>query len=86
MDPLLLLLLGYGAGILTTAAFVPQVIRTWRSRSCRDISYGMLLLFASGILLWFLYGIGIDSVPVMLANGFTLILVLVLVFFKIQYG
>jgi MtN3 and saliva related transmembrane protein len=86
MDPLLLLLIGYAAGILTTAAFVPQLVRTWRSRSCRDISYGMLLLFAAGILLWFLYGIGIDSLPVMLANGFTLILVLVLVFFKIQYG
>ena len=79
-------LLGYAGGTLTTIAFLPQVIQTWRSRSCKDLSYGMLIIFASGILLWFLYGIGIGSMPVMLANGFTLILVLVIVWFKILYG
>lgn len=79
-------LIGYAGGTLTTIAFLPQVVQTWRSRSCRDLSYGMLLLFASGILLWFIYGIGIGSAPVILANGLTLVLVLIIVYFKIRFG
>ncbi len=79
-------LFGYVGGILTTAAFLPQVIQTWKTRSCKDLSYGMLVIFSGGILFWFLYGIGIGSMPVMLANGFTLVLVLIIVYLKIAYG
>jgi MtN3 and saliva related transmembrane protein len=79
-------LIGYAGGTLTTIAFLPQVIQTWRSRSCTDLSYGMLVIFASGILLWFLYGIGIGSAPVMIANGLTLILVLIIAYLKIRFG
>lgn len=62
------------AGCLTTIAFIPQVVRTWRTRSAQDISLFMFLLFTSGVLLWLIYGILLHALPIILANGITLAL------------
>ncbi|HEY9198492.1 MAG TPA: SemiSWEET transporter [Gammaproteobacteria bacterium] len=78
-------LLGLGAGTLTTLAFVPQVLKTWRSKSGNDISLGMFLLFSTGVLLWLIYGILIDALPVILANAVTLLLSLTVVALKLRY-
>ena len=78
-------LLGLAAGALTTIAFVPQVLKTWRSKSGNDISLGMFLLFSTGVLLWLIYGILIDSLPVILANAVTLILSLTVLVLKLRY-
>ncbi|HVP94731.1 MAG TPA: SemiSWEET transporter [Methanoregulaceae archaeon] len=78
-------LIGYIAGSCTTFAFLPQVFRTWKMRSCIELSWIMLLIFALGIFLWFVYGIFIGEMPVILANGITLVLVLVLVILKIRF-
>jgi MtN3 and saliva related transmembrane protein len=67
-------LIGVIAGTLTTLSFVPQVLKTWRSRSARDISTGMFLLFSLGVALWLIYGVAIQSMPIMVSNGLTLIL------------
>ncbi len=69
-------LLGLVAALFTTAAFVPQVVKTWRSGSSSDLSLGMYGLFAVGIVLWLIYGVLIRDLPVVLANGVTLLLVL----------
>lgn len=78
-------LLGLVAGTLTTVAFVPQVVKTWRSRSAGDISLAMFALFGLGVFLWLLYGVRIGSLPIVLANGITLALAAVIVFFKLRY-
>ena len=75
---------GLVAAFLTTLAFLPQVIQTWRSRSAADLNLGMLLALATGVALWFIYGIGTGQVPVILANGATLLLVLVLLTLKLR--
>lgn len=80
------LILGMVAGFLTTASFVPQVWRTWRTRSAEDISCGMLLLFLLGLSLWLLYGILLTSIPIMLANTVTIALVIVLIVMKLRYS
>ena len=67
-------ILGLIAGTLTTIAFVPQLIKVWNSKSAKDISYGMFILFVSGIVLWEIYGWGIHSLPVILFNVITFIL------------
>jgi MtN3 and saliva related transmembrane protein len=67
-------LLGTLAGSLTTLAFIPQVVRTWRTGSARDISLLTFLLFSCGVLLWLLYGIRLHAAPIILANGVTLLL------------
>jgi MtN3 and saliva related transmembrane protein len=73
------------AGILTTIAFIPQVVKTWRSRSAEDISLFMFLLFSTGVALWLVYGIAIASVPVIAANAITLILALSILVLKVRY-
>lgn len=78
-------LLGLGAGTLTTVAFVPQVLKTWRSKSGDDISLGMFLLFSIGVLLWLIYGILIGALPVILANAVTLLLSLAILLLKLRY-
>ena len=78
-------LLGITAGALTTAAFLPQVIKTWKSKSAKDLSLGMFLMFVLGVVLWLIYGILIDSLPVILANGATLLLSSALLYFKLVF-
>lgn len=80
------MLLGLAAGTLTTAAFVPQLLKAWRSKSTGDLSWGMLVTFSTGVLLWLIYGVWIDSVPVILANAVTLLLQAGIVSLKIKHG
>ena len=67
-------LLGYTAGLLTTLAFVPQMLRTIRTRSARDLSWGMLIIFVLGVVFWLAYGVALGSMPIILCNAVTLVL------------
>lgn len=78
-------LVGYLAGVITTASFLPQVVKTLRSRSTRDISLGMYLLMTAGIGLWLVHGLAIGSGPVVAANGVTLVLVGIMLYMKLRY-
>jgi MtN3 and saliva related transmembrane protein len=72
------------AGGLTTIAFIPQVVRTWKTRSAQDISLFMFLLFSCGVLLWLIYGILLHALPIILANGITLALSLSILAMKVR--
>lgn len=78
-------LLGLLAGSLTTAAFLPQVLKTWRSRSAKDLSLGMFSLFCLGVALWLVYGLAVQDIPVIAANLITLLLASTLLFFKLRF-
>jgi len=78
-------IMGFIAASLTTCAFLPQVIKTWRMKETRDISLWMYLIFTVGVSLWLGYGILIGDYPVAIANGTTLILSLILLIAKIRY-
>ena len=67
-------LVGSVAGTLTTVAFVPQVVKTWRSRSTRDISLAMWLAFSAGVALWIVYALIAGAWPIFVANTVTLLL------------
>jgi MtN3 and saliva related transmembrane protein len=77
--------LGFIAGILTTVAFIPQVVKIWKTKQARDISSGMFAIFSSGVLLWLFYGIEIGALPVIVANAVTLGLSLAILVFKIKF-
>lgn len=64
-------LLGYVAATLTTAAFVPQALLTWRSGDTRGISLTMYAAFTVGIGFWLLYGLWLSSWPMILSNVIT---------------
>ncbi len=76
-------LIGYCAGTLTTIAFLPQLIRTWRAGG-QALSGWMLALFGTGVSLWFIYGLLRNSRPIMLANGVTDLQVLIILVLKLQ--
>jgi MtN3 and saliva related transmembrane protein len=78
-------LIGSVAACCTTISFVPQLIRVYRRKSARDISLIMFLVFSFGVFLWLLYGIFIRSVPVILANSFTLALSVAILVLKVRY-
>ena len=78
--------IGVIAGLCTTAAFLPQALKCWRSRSTGDISLTMFLVFAIGVCLWLGYGIAKGDLPLIPANGTTLLLVLSILWMKVRYG
>ncbi len=86
MSPDLGTLFGYPAAILTTIAFVPQAWKSWRTRDLSGISLPMYAMFTLGVALWLGYGIAIDSLPVIIANGITLMLAAVVLWLKIIEG
>lgn len=77
--------LGSLAGVLTTIAFLPQVIKTYRCKSAKDISGLTFSLFALGVTLWLIYGISLNLWPLIIANAVTLMLALIILWFKLRY-
>jgi len=75
-------MIGYLAACLTTAAFVPQVWKVYRTRDTRAISQSMYLIFSLGVFLWLIYGWYLGSWPIVLANGVTLLLSLSILWMK----
>jgi len=84
-EPAYVTLLGVFAGVLTTIAFLPQVLKIWRTKSTGDISLAMLVTFIMGISVWLVYGVLIRSLPIILANSVTLVLTVVILCFKLRY-
>jgi MtN3 and saliva related transmembrane protein len=78
-------ILGLLAASLTTIAYVPQVVKTWKSKSSKDLSLKMLLAFCVGVCLWLLYGILEKDTPIIVANSITLLLACTLLFFKFKF-
>jgi MtN3 and saliva related transmembrane protein len=78
-------LLGFVAGMLTTVSFVPQVYKAWRSKSCHDLSWGMLITFSAGVVLWLAYGLRLWAMPIIAANAVTLALLVTIGALKLRY-
>jgi MtN3 and saliva related transmembrane protein len=76
-------IIGFAAAFLTTFAFVPQVLKTWRSRSAGDLSFVALLALTTGVFLWLVYGIALGSAPIIAANATTFVLTSVLLVLKV---
>ena len=78
-------LVGYFAGLLTTFSFVPQVFKTWKSKSASDLSLWMFSLFTLGVLCWLIYGVLLGEAPMILWNAVTLIFALSLLVMKLKF-
>jgi MtN3 and saliva related transmembrane protein len=77
---------GYSAATLTTVAFLPQVFQIWKSKSTKDLALPTLLSFIAGVSMWLVYGLLLNSAPVIVANTITLLLNLAILRFKLKYG
>jgi len=81
----LITLLGLVAATFTTVSFLPQAIKTIKTKRTKDLSLGMYSVLTTGIFLWLLYGIFIQDLPIILANGITLIFTAIILFLIIKY-
>ena len=79
-------LFGYFAAILTTAAFLPQLIKTLKTKKADDVSLTTLVMFIIGVLSWIIYGYKIGSIPILVANLVTFILNLSILVSKIYFS
>jgi len=77
---------GYAAAALTSGSFIPQAIMTIRTRDTRGISRGMYALFTIGVALWLVYGIAMNSWPMIIANTVTLALAATILVLKLRFG
>ncbi|MFO1320862.1 MAG: SemiSWEET transporter [Burkholderiales bacterium] len=77
--------IGAIAGFLTTAAFVPQVVKIWTTKSADDISMLMFGIFTLGVLMWLIYGFMLGALPIILANVITLVLAVTVLVLKVRY-
>lgn len=67
-------ILGYVAAVGTTGAFIPQALKVFKTRSTNDLSLGTYLLFNGGVILWCVYGVLVNALPIILANGLTFLM------------
>ena len=79
-------LFGFLAALLTTIAFLPQVYKTWKTKSADDVSFTMLILFITGLICWIIYGLKIDSIPIVIANIVTFTFNFSILILKITYS
>ena len=77
---------GYFAAILTTLAFLPQLIKTLKTQKAEDVSLITLVMFLTGVLSWIIYGYKIASTPILIANIITFILNMLILIFKISFS
>ncbi len=77
---------GFLAALLTTIAFLPQVYKTWQTKSADDVSLIMLILFITGLICWIIYGLKINSIPILIANIITFIFNFSILILKITYS
>ncbi|MFH1255781.1 MAG: SemiSWEET transporter [Candidatus Diapherotrites archaeon] len=78
-------LLGYTAGILVVISLLPQVIKSWKTKSTEDLSFWRYIIYCIGLILWITYAAIIQNGPVALMNSIGLILALSILFLKIKY-
>ena len=67
-------ILGYIAAVGTTGAFIPQVVTVFKTKRTEDLSLGTFVLFCVGVLLWSIYGVIVNSLPIILANSLTFLM------------
>ena len=79
-------LFGYFAAILTTLAFLPQLIKTLKTKKAEDVSLTTLIMFLAGVFSWIIYGYKISSTPILIANIITFILNLFILIFKVTFS
>ncbi|NBC04435.1 MAG: hypothetical protein GVY20_12120 [Bacteroidetes bacterium] len=78
-------IIGLAAGFCTTIAFLPQALKTWKTKSAKDLSLSMYSVFCTGIVLWLTYGIMIQDIPIILTNVISMILASSILYFKLSF-
>jgi MtN3 and saliva related transmembrane protein len=79
-------IIGIIAGIATTGSFIPQAYKVYKTKMTHDLSKGMFLLLIGGIIMWIIYGLLHEAIPIIAANSITLVLAIYIFIMKIKHG
>jgi len=79
-------IIGLTAAVLTTFAFLPQAVKTIRTKHTKDLSLIMLIMTDTGLICWLIYGILISSIPIIAANTVSIALISAILIMKIKFG
>ena len=79
-------ILGYAAGAVTAFTFLPQVLKTWREKSAKDISLNMFLIAFANEIMWLVYGFMIENFVIILTNAVMLLMSGIMIALKMKYG
>lgn len=79
-------ILGYAAGAMTAFTFLPQVIKTWQSKSAKDISMNMFLIAFTNEIMWLVYGVLLDNWVIISTNAVMLVMSAIMIWLKIRYN
>ena len=86
METIIIDILGYVSATFTTIAFLPQIIKTIRTKSAKDVSMGMFVFFTTGVFLWIIYGVLTKTMPLIIANSVIFCLAITQIILKIKYA
>jgi len=78
-------IIGLAAGVLTASSMIPQVVKTLKEKKAEDVSLVMLVVLLSGIILWIIYGIKRDDMPIIATNSFSLLVNVTMIVLRIKY-
>jgi len=78
-------IIGIIAGFLTTVSFLPQVIKTWKAGTAKDLSLHMFLMFVTGVALWLAYGLFLGNMVIIFFNAITFLLAGSILYFKLRF-
>ena len=78
-------IVGLAAAAITVFSLFPQLVKVWKTKSTQDISLGMFSLFSAGVFLWFVYGVLMKDLPIIIANFFGFIQAFIILVFKVKY-
>lgn len=79
-------IMGYVAGLLVVLSLLPQTIKSWRTKSTKDLSLWRYIIYCAGLILWVGYAILIQNGPVAVMNGLGFLLALSILYLKIKHG
>ena len=82
----LVTIIGSVAAICTTVSFIPQVLKILKTRNTKSVSLEMYIIFTGGVLCWLAYGVLLNELPIIIANGITSVLAVIILVSKIKYG
>ena len=77
--------IGLAAGVFTSTSMIPQVVKTIKEKKAEDVSLVMLLILMSGIILWIIYGIKKNDLPIIATNGFSLLVNIIMIILRLKY-
>ncbi len=79
-------ILGYAAGAITCLTFLPQVIKTWKEKSAKDVSLMMFIIAFTNEVMWIAYGVLLNNWVIILTNVIMIVMCSIMIYLKLRYN